>query len=124
MSELKRRCPLLSKRMVVGSRLTRNKIKRGLSRAAAKRPVSIEALSQLAEQLEQEICESGVREISSRDIGEFVLPRLRSLDDGVLCSLCVDLSRFSRYRRVCQRAWCPEKPRKWCVYLEVTFPTG
>ena len=59
----------------------RNKIKRGLSRAVAKRPVSIEMLSQLAEQLEQEIGESGVREISSRDIGELVLPRLRALDD-------------------------------------------
>ena len=53
----------------------RNKIKRGLSRAAAKRPVPVEALSTLAEQIERETCDTGVREISTRDIGELLLPR-------------------------------------------------
>jgi transcriptional repressor NrdR len=59
----------------------RNKIERGLTRAAAKRPVPVEALQELAEKVESEICELGVKEVHSRDIGALVLPRLKALDE-------------------------------------------
>jgi transcriptional repressor NrdR len=59
----------------------RNKIERGLKRAAAKRPVAAKALQELAEQVESEICELGVKEVRSREIGERVLPRLKALDE-------------------------------------------
>jgi transcriptional repressor NrdR len=58
----------------------RNKIARGLSRAVAKRPVAVKDLEELAEAVEREICELGAREVSSREIGELVLPRLKELD--------------------------------------------
>lgn len=58
----------------------RNKIEKGLRRAAAKRPIPIEQLRSLAEEVEREISELGVTEVESRDIGERVLPRLRALD--------------------------------------------
>jgi transcriptional repressor NrdR len=59
----------------------RNKIVSGLKRAAAKRPVSMEAIEQLAEQVERDIAELGQSEVAASDIGERVLPRLRQLDE-------------------------------------------
>ncbi len=58
----------------------RNKIERGLHFAFAKRPVAQADIKALAEEIEREVSEMGVSEIASRDIGELVLPRLRSLD--------------------------------------------
>ena len=58
----------------------RNKILKGLARAVAKRPVTMEAMAVLAETVEREACELGAREISSQKIGEMVLPKLRELD--------------------------------------------
>lgn len=59
----------------------RNKLERGLKRAVGKRPVSVEALQALAEEVEREVCELGQREITSQGIGEAVLPRLRAIDE-------------------------------------------
>ncbi|MBT8494945.1 MAG: transcriptional regulator NrdR [Deltaproteobacteria bacterium] len=58
----------------------RNKIERGLRRAVAKRPVTAEQVSKLAEQVEREVCDLGVKEVSARKVGEMVLPKLRQLD--------------------------------------------
>ena len=59
----------------------RNKIERGLSHAAAKRPVAARMLQEMAEAIEREISELGLKEIKAREIGELVLPRLRALDE-------------------------------------------
>lgn len=59
----------------------RNKIEKGLKRAVGKRPVATDALSDIAEEVEREISELGVKEIRSQDIGGRVLPRLRELDE-------------------------------------------
>jgi len=59
----------------------RTKLERGLKRAVGKRPVSMDALQKLAEEVERDICESGPREVQSKAIGERVLPRLRALDE-------------------------------------------
>lgn len=58
----------------------RAKIEHGLLAAVAKRPVSRDQVAAMALEVEREIAELGVSEIASRDIGERVLPRLRSLD--------------------------------------------
>jgi transcriptional repressor NrdR len=58
----------------------RNKIERGLRYAVAKRPVSLDQVRTLAEDVEKEVSELGLTEIPARDIGERVLPKLRSLD--------------------------------------------
>ena len=58
----------------------RAKIEHGLLAAVAKRPVSRDQVAALALEVEREIADLGVSEIASRDIGERVLPRLRSLD--------------------------------------------
>jgi len=58
----------------------RAKIEHGLLAAVAKRPVSRAQVAALALEVEREIAELGVSEIAARDVGERVLPRLRSLD--------------------------------------------
>jgi len=73
--------PMVIKRDGRREPFDRNKIERGLEHAAAKRPISVETLVSVAENIEKEISELGVKEIKSRDIGERVLPRLRTLDE-------------------------------------------
>lgn len=58
----------------------RTKIERGLQAAVAKRKVSRQQITALALQVEREVGELGVSEIAARDIGERVLPRLRTVD--------------------------------------------
>lgn len=58
----------------------RTKIELGIRSAVAKRPVSRDQISALALEVERELGELGVAELPSRDIGERVLLRLRTLD--------------------------------------------
>lgn len=59
---------------------SRDKLIRGLMRACEKRPVTIEAIEQVALEVEQEIRHSERPEISSEEIGEMVLDRLKDVD--------------------------------------------
>lgn len=59
----------------------RNKIEKGLKRAIGKRPVPVAKIGELAEAVERELAETGVKELSTQEIGERVLPRLRELDE-------------------------------------------
>lgn len=59
----------------------RNKIEKGLQRAIGKRPVAIGKIAELAETVERDLVESGVKELRAADIGERVLPLLRALDE-------------------------------------------
>jgi len=59
----------------------RHKIISGLKKACEKRPVSTQALEQIAAEIEREIADSGEREIDARAIGEKVIERLRALDE-------------------------------------------
>ena len=72
--------PMVVKRDGRREPFDRNKIERGLTHALAKRPVGLDAIKQMAEDVEREVSELGVAEIESRAIGERVLPRLRVLD--------------------------------------------
>ena len=59
----------------------RNKVLASLRIACNKRPVSADALEEEAECLERELSESGEREVSSMEIGERVMARLKKLDE-------------------------------------------
>ena len=66
-----------------GSRQSFDKVKliNGMVRACEKRPVTLSQLEAIAESIEQEL-QSGVeREISSADIGEMVMVRLKDVDE-------------------------------------------
>ena len=66
-----------------GSRQTFDKIKilNGMIRACEKRPVSLESLQKVADEIEQEIQNSLDREIESDRVGELVMKKLKELDE-------------------------------------------
>ena len=58
----------------------REKIKAGLIRACEKRPVSMEMIDRTLETIETKIHELCVKEIPSREIGDFLMDALKSMD--------------------------------------------
>jgi len=58
----------------------REKVLRGLLRACEKRPVSMARLSELVNRVESKVSDSPDREISTTEIGEFLMESLRELD--------------------------------------------
>ena len=66
-----------------GSRQTFDKVKliNGMVRACEKRPVALTTLEKLADEIEQELQSGLEREVSTVDIGEMVMSRLKSVDE-------------------------------------------
>lgn len=66
-----------------GSRATFDKVKllNGMLRACEKRPVPMMALQDAATEIEQELQNRLEREVSSTDIGELVMEKLKPLDE-------------------------------------------
>jgi transcriptional repressor NrdR len=60
---------------------SREKITNGIIKACEKRPISIETINKLVNNLEETIKSEGVDEIKSNLIGELVISRLRDLDE-------------------------------------------
>ena len=58
----------------------RQKVLAGLLKACEKRPVSMGRLSELVDEVEARVTDSPDREISTTEIGEFLMDRLRELD--------------------------------------------
>ena len=66
-----------------GSRQSFDKMKliNGMLRACEKRPVSLNQLEQIADEIEQELQSGLEREISTVSIGEMVMSRLKDVDE-------------------------------------------
>ncbi|MCM2675252.1 transcriptional regulator NrdR [Alkalicoccobacillus plakortidis] len=60
---------------------SREKILRGLIRACEKRPVPLETLENLVNNVERDLRGSGKNEMLSQDVGELVMERLADIDD-------------------------------------------
>ena len=58
----------------------RSKIESGVFRPCHKRPVPVEDITACVEDIENAIFNKGVKEISSSEIGEIVMERLKALD--------------------------------------------
>ena len=58
----------------------RHKLLAGLVKACEKRPVSMDDLEGLVDELERELSQQFEREVSSREIGERVMRRLHAID--------------------------------------------
>ena len=58
----------------------RQKIFEGIRKACAKRPISTEQIEQMVSDIETKLYGLGKSEISSQDIGEMVIEKLRDLD--------------------------------------------
>lgn len=59
----------------------RSKILNGVTRAVEKRTFSVEAVETLVDEIEREILDQSDREISTRDIGDLVMVKLRAVDE-------------------------------------------
>jgi transcriptional repressor NrdR len=59
----------------------REKILNGILRACEKRPVSLEQMESLVEEVESQIRNSLKREITTQEIGELVMSQLKDLDE-------------------------------------------
>lgn len=59
----------------------REKLLNGLLRACEKRPVSVNDLEKMVEEIESQIYNSLRREITTQEIGEMVMVRLKQLDE-------------------------------------------
>lgn len=57
------------------------KIKVGMIKACEKRPVSIAQIDQMAEEIEKQIQNSLKQEISTKEIGEMIMEKLKSVDE-------------------------------------------
>jgi transcriptional repressor NrdR len=57
-----------------------DKIIRGLQKACEKRPVSLEQIRDLAEQVRQDLMAQGKEEVISQEIGDLVIKHLKKLD--------------------------------------------
>lgn len=66
-----------------GSRQTfdRNKIINGLIKSCEKRPVTLKQIEDIASSIEVAISNSMKKEVSSREVGEMIMERLRDVDD-------------------------------------------
>ena len=58
----------------------RHKVLAGLVKACEKRPVSMDDLERLVDELERELSQHFEREVPSREVGERVMKRLHALD--------------------------------------------
>lgn len=59
----------------------RDKIFEGISRACQKRPISVEAIEEFIDSLEQSFQDSGRKEIATTEIGERIMAKLHEWDD-------------------------------------------
>lgn len=59
----------------------RQKIVVGLEKACEKRPVSRDAIDQFVDEIEHKLQDLGVKEVSSKTIGEWVMEHLSALDE-------------------------------------------
>ena len=59
----------------------REKILKGLIRAAEKRPVSIKSMNEIVDSIEKELSNSMAKQVKSKKIGEMVMDRLKDVDE-------------------------------------------
>ena len=59
----------------------RKKLLRGITMSCAKRPIPTDKLDEITDEIIRQIESRGEREVSSHDIGELVMARLKALDE-------------------------------------------
>jgi transcriptional repressor NrdR len=59
----------------------RNKLMRGIMKACEKRPIKIEKLEAIVDDIEQELRSRDTKEIPSRLVGELVMEKLKKIDE-------------------------------------------
>ena len=73
----------------------KSKLIKGLIRACEKRPVSLPQMEQIAGDIEQQLQEGGSKEVSTNQIGEMVMDRLKVLDEVAYVRFASVYRRFT-----------------------------
>lgn len=73
----------------------RQKLMSGIVKACAKRPVPMEAIEALADEIEMELHALGKSEVDSQKIGQMLMERLRVLDDVAYVRFASVYRRFA-----------------------------
>lgn len=84
----------------------REKIAQGALKSFDKRPVSIDLIRQLADEVEREVRRKEVSEISTKAIGRMVLKRLRAIDKVAwlrFASVYLELSDLSEIEKLMEK---------------------
>jgi transcriptional repressor NrdR len=84
----------------------REKIVTGVIKSFDKRPVSIDQIQQLADDVEREVRRKEVSEISSKAIGKMVLRRLKSIDKVAwlrFASVYLELSDINEFEKLIEK---------------------
>ncbi len=77
----------------------RQKVEIGMMKACEKRPVPPEKIREAANEIEWELQRRGVRQITSREIGEMVMRKLLELDDVAYIRFASVYQEFDDARR-------------------------
>lgn len=80
----------------------RNKLLNGLVKACEKRKVSAEVIGDIAESVEREVLNTMEREVSSRQIGEMVMDRLKDVDEVAYIRFASVYRQFTDINRFIQ----------------------
>jgi len=80
----------------------RNKLLNGMFKACEKRKVSAEALAEIAQSVEREVLNTMEREVSSRQIGEMVMDRLKNVDEVAYIRFASVYRQFTDINRFMQ----------------------
>jgi transcriptional repressor NrdR len=84
----------------------REKIVKGIVKSFDKRPVSIDQVTTLADEVEREVRRKEVSEISSKAIGRMVLKRLKNIDKVAwlrFASVYLELSDVTEFEKLIER---------------------
>jgi transcriptional repressor NrdR len=84
----------------------REKIVRGVIRSFDKRPVSVDQVTELADDVEREVRRKEVTEIPSKSIGKMVLKRLRNIDKVAwlrFASVYLELSDVTEFEKLFEK---------------------
>jgi len=73
--------PMIVKRDGRREPFDRDKLMLGIQKACAKRPIAIEDIERLVNQVEYQVASLGKAEVDSRVVGDMVMEGLRELDD-------------------------------------------
>lgn len=84
----------------------REKLKRGILKAIEKRPVSLELIDEVVNEVEREMLRKEKEEISSRQIGNAVLRKLRKIDKVAwlrFASVYLEFEDLSDFEKVIEK---------------------
>ena len=84
----------------------REKIVRGTIKSLDKRPVSIDLINQLADEVEREVRRKEVSEIPSKTIGRIVLKRLKNIDKVAwmrFASVYLELTDLTEFEKLFEK---------------------